>query len=62
MWFFSLVLMSSNNSIIVNDSREELREDTHKKSVFLVVAPLRVYPPYTNGLVVHATFFMCVFP
>ena len=29
---------------------------THKKSVFLVVKPLRFYPPYTNGLVVHATF------
>ena len=34
-----------------------LREDTHKKSVFLVVGPLRFYPPYTNGLVVHAIFF-----
>ena len=35
----------------------EVREDTHKKSVFsLVVGPLRFYPPYTNGLVVHATF------
>ena len=29
-----------------------LREDTH---VFLVVGALRVYPPYTNGFVVHAT-------
>ena len=36
---------------------EGVREDTHKKSVFLVVGPLRFYPPYTNGLVVHATFF-----
>ena len=35
-----------------------LREDTHKKVVFLVVRPLRFYPPYTNGLVVHATFFL----
>ena len=36
-----------------------LREDTHKKSVFLLVlvGPLRFYTPYTNGLVVHATFF-----
>ena len=34
-----------------------LKEDTHKKSVILVVGPLRFYPPYTNGLVVHATFF-----
>ena len=33
------------------------REDTHKKVFFLVVGPLRFYPPYTNGLVVHATFF-----
>ena len=33
-----------------------LREDTHKKRVFLVVGPLRFYPPYTNGLVVHAIF------
>ena len=38
-----------------------LREDTHKKSVFLVVEPLRVYPPYTNVLVVHATFFFNFF-
>ena len=31
---------------------------THiKKVFFLVVGPLRFYPPYTNGLVVHATFF-----
>ena len=30
---------------------------THIKSVFfLVVGSLRFYPPYTNGLVVHATF------
>ena len=34
-----------------------IREDTHKKKVFLVVGPLRFYPPYTNGLVVHATIF-----
>ena len=28
---------------------------THiKKGFFLVVGPLRFYPPYTNGLVVHA--------
>ena len=31
---------------------------THiKKSDFLVVRPLRFYPPYINGLVVHAIFF-----
>ena len=31
---------------------------THiKKVVFLVVGPLRFYPPYTNGLVVNATDF-----
>ena len=31
---------------------------THiKKSVFLVFGPLRFYPPYTNGLVAHVTFF-----
>ena len=35
-----------------------IREDTHKKNVFLVVGPLKFYPPYTNGLVVHATFFL----
>ena len=35
-----------------------IREDTHKKSFFLMVGPLRLYPPYTNGLVVHATFFL----
>ena len=28
---------------------KELREDTHKKVVFLVVGPLRFYPPYTEG-------------
>ena len=32
-----------------------VREDTHKK----VVGPLRVYPPYTYGLVVHATY--CIY-
>ena len=37
-----------------------LREDTHKKRLFFsVVGPIRFYPPYTNGLVVHATF-LCV--
>ena len=34
-----------------------LREVTHKKSVFLLVGPLRFNPPYTNGLVVPAIFF-----
>ena len=34
-----------------------LREDTHKKNDFSVVGPLRCYPSYTNGLVVHAPFF-----
>ena len=33
----------------------------NKNSVFLVVGPLRFYPPYTNGLVVHATFFLFIF-
>ena len=28
-----------------------------KKCFFLVVGPLRMYPLYTYGLVVHATFF-----
>ena len=40
-----------------NKFHSMLREDRHKKSVFLVVGPLRLYPPYTIGLVVHATFF-----
>ena len=33
--------------------------NTNKKVFFLVVVPLRFYPPYaySNGLVVHATFF-----
>ena len=36
----------------------QCRGKTHiKKCVFLVVGPLRLYPPYTTGLVVHATFF-----
>ena len=38
-----------------------LREDTHKKSFFLLVGPLRIYPPFTNDLVVHATFGLNVF-
>ena len=29
-----------------------------KKIVFLVVGPLRFYPAYTNGLVVHAIFLV----
>ena len=32
---------------------------THIKKVFLVVGPLRFYPPYTNGLVVYA--FLTIF-
>ena len=28
-------------------AKAKLREDTHKKGFFLVVGPLRVYPPYT---------------
>ena len=32
-------------------------EDTHKKSVFF---SSRITPPYTNGLVVHATFYECL--
>ena len=39
-----------------------VREDTHKKGVFLVVGPLRSYHPYPKGLVVNTTFFMCVLP
>ena len=35
---------------------------THKKSVFFVVVPLRFYPPYTNDLLVHATFFYVCLP
>ena len=27
-----------------------LREDAHNKRCFLVVRPLRFYPPYTSGL------------
>ena len=38
-----------------------LREDIHKKRFFLVVGPLRFYPFYTNGLVVHATVFSFFF-
>ena len=34
---------------------------THiKKVFFLVVGPLRISPPYTNGLVVHLCFFCLV--
>ena len=39
----------------------QVREDTQKKVFFLVAGPLRFYPPYTNGLVVHATFFFFLF-
>ena len=34
---------------------------THIKKCFLVVGPLRIYPLFTNGLVVHATFFFFFF-
>ena len=47
-------------NIIMHDNAyisRPLREDTHKKVFFLVVGPIRFYPPYTNGLVVHATYF-----
>ena len=41
-----------------------IAKGTHKKKVFfLVVGPLRFYPNgYTNGLVVHATFFYVCLP
>ena len=53
---------SHSDFIKVNiNSHVPVREDTHKKGVFLVVGPLRFYPPYTNGLVVHATFFSSFF-
>ena len=66
------LLNRSNISILAKSVRSEkkktyvvdtegVREDTHKKSVFLVVGPLRFYPPYTNGLVVHANFFCFCF-
>ena len=45
----------------LSTSRREIKsyvmEDTHKKSIFLVFGPLRFYPPYTKGLVVHVNFF-----
>ena len=47
-----------NSFIIHNMHDETVREDTHKKVFFLVVGPLRFYPPYTNGLLVYATFFL----
>jgi len=34
------------------------KKKKRKKKKFLVVGPLRFYPPYTNGLVVHTTFFL----
>ena len=37
-----------------------IREDTNK-IIFLVVGPLRFFPPYTNDLVVHASFFSFFF-
>ena len=49
--------MRYNKFITFSCLKGAVREDTHKKSVFLVVGPIRFYPPYTNGLVVHATFF-----
>ena len=55
-------LQAIQTSKIILPKEEEqiynfLREDTHKSVFFLVVGPLRVYPPYTHGLVVHATLF-----
>ena len=36
-------------------------EDKNKKKCFfLVIRPLCFYPPYTNGLVVHATFLFFI--
>ena len=36
-------------------------EKTHIKKCFFMVGPLRLHPPYTNSLVVHATFFSYFF-
>ena len=38
----------------VGENNARIREDTLKKRFFLVVDPVRFYPPYTNGLVVHS--------
>ena len=66
--FHSFRWTSATNAADVGTTTEQLvdfygwknssaREDTHKKSIFLVVGPPRFHPPYTNCLVVHATFF-----
>ena len=56
----------SRRKINNNFFLQSIREDTHKKVSFLVVGPIRFYPPYTNGLVVHATitssYSLCKFP
>ena len=55
---FELKLRNFRNSSNFFIRREpQVREDTHiKKVFFLVVGPVRFYPHYTNGLVVHAIF------
>ena len=53
-------LTDSSVQIMLNNLRIPLRENTNK-SVFLVVGPLRFYRPYTNGIVVHVTFFLVFF-
>ena len=52
-----IIKEKSQKSVYPKQTRYEIGK-THKKNVFLVVGPLRFHPPYTNGLVVHATFFL----
>ena len=51
------ILIKYNHNIMI----KRIREDTHKKGVFLVVGPLRFYLPYTNGLMVLPPFFSFFF-
>ena len=46
---FTIYLYSEKKNLTLNNNPYSL--------AFLVVGPLRFYPPYTNGLVVNATFF-----
>ena len=56
-------LHNMNFDFSLYDSKDK-QQDSYVRSHWgrhTVVGPLRCYPPYTNGLVVHSTFFSFFF-
>ena len=57
---FKIVFFRSRELLFIWKICYTLGKTHIKKVFFLEVGPLRFYPPYTNGLVVHATFLYII--